>query len=153
MAKRKLTVVTEFGTFSRQTDRQYQFVIISRGLHAHVVERRHRDAIAYALDSIQFYEKELAKPGDAHFSYSTTHDGVKLTGRQTAELALAQYRESVQNDARDLASKLASAAAEGFGASSWSSRFDLARKAAADAAEYNMDVRIIDVATGKEVRF
>lgn len=151
MAKGKLSVTTEVGIFSRRTDRPYKFVIVARGLRANVVERRHKQTVANAKDAITYYEKKLATEPEKEFYSRIKHEGVLLTGRQTAEFYLTQSREIVANDARDLAAKFAAAAAEGFSAPSWSSRLDLAKKAALDLAEYNEDVRVYDVETGARV--
>lgn len=145
MAKKtKLEVATEFGTFTRTTDHPYQFVVISRGYLAATVERIHKHAIESAKDNLAYELDQLAGAnGQSLYDWES---------RESVEASVERNRKMIADADEILAAQLAEAAAAKYGVQGWTSRIDLARKSAAKARENFKDVRIIEVATGKEVR-
>jgi hypothetical protein len=148
MAKQKLTVTTDAGTFTRTTARTYTHIVVAKGLRSEVLEARRLRDLAQA-------RKEARE-------YQDTHDNGTLYNARPAGTiggdwdrecnakfrAEGRYAEWAQN-ARD---RVASHEARGpitadegdtFGILGWAGRADLAAKVAVteNARDYR-DVRV-----------
>ena len=145
MKKRTITVTTGHGTITRTTARDYAFVVVARGEHPAVVTNRHTNLIAWNVDAARYVRAQIngTEPNRLNKSIETL----------TADLA--SYEQTIANADALLAEALRAAEADlvapyhQMGA--WSSRLDLARKEYDRQRTYYRDVRIFEVATGREV--
>jgi hypothetical protein len=146
--KQNLTVVTDFGTFTRTTARDYAFVVACRGRKHETIEREYANNRASQTDNVAYLRRKLAGT-ERIYDWETRAEVEQSLAASEAWLAgggeLARQADIAAADAALLAP---------FGekACTWSSRLDLARKQAAKDREWYRDVRIFDVATGQEVK-
>lgn len=182
MAKNKYKVTSEFGTFTRSTDRTYTHLVISKGTDPERIKRQAAESLAYSEKQLAKYTAavELAEknPGmrveiEDGASYNSaewlranrkprgTMRLIVDNGKQYQQgFTLAQWieyrddvREEIAGHAAALEAKLARNAAEQYGIEGWCGRKDLADKLAATVLKREaLNVHILEVATGKAVR-
>lgn len=168
MAKDKLTVTTEFGTFTRTTARTYTHLVIVQGYKAERIEANRLACIADTTKTLAKYRKTLATGIDPDWRPAGTVGG-DHDRRCTAQfIAEGRYAEWIADAERALARLLFMApitqdrnswtlddanltATPTFKVSGWCGRLDLAQKLAGKERDTYRLVAIIDVATGKVV--
>jgi hypothetical protein len=137
----KLKVITDVGTFTRTTERTYTHIVVVKGYRA---EKLEASRLHHIKDCKQSLERYKADPAYARYIPECE-----------AELATLEARGPITKDGdhwgdfRGLTSDTPQWHVHG-----WTGRLDLARKLyATEGASRYRDVRIYDVATGKQVRF
>lgn len=138
MAKQTIKVITEHGTFTRQTARPYAYIVIVKGKRAEVLEARRLDEIAVERRNARRYRAQVATGvSDCPRAYSV-EDLAQWAVAAEARAAALEARGPITVDEGDT-----------FDALGWCSRFDLARKLAdsTDAARFR-SIEIVDIATG-----
>lgn len=158
MAKSKLTVKTDVGTFTRQTDRTYTHIVVVEGVPAKTAERDRLRMIEWAQDSVDYLAGEIAK-GETHRR--------DYRGQPYGE----PYAEELEDRRRVLAERQALPVITAdvrteWAVIGWAGRLDLARKVADSAVTptkakrsrtgyvapaQHVHARIYDVATGLQV--
>lgn len=147
MTKRAYNVVTEFGTFTRTSAREYKYLVISRGCTLKTLLKTHAAEVA---ETKRAYEK---------------YNAVVTSGVVPAEYSSWATIEWYAKTAAEMAAKLVELETEPapvekttFSSHQWSSRLDLAVREANSLKNgksingYRFaDVKVIDVETGKEV--
>lgn len=155
MAKQTLTVKTAEGTITRTTDRPYAYVTCARAWRKDVICRRAEEQTKSTISN-RAYDVEMVaelEKGIVRFSHSGT-----------AAEQIADHQAAIVEADRLLAGGIQAKLAEDLAQSDvdvaaplqpkqgiWSSRLDLARKTYADLLQYHRDVRIYEVATGRQV--
>ena len=179
--KNTIKVATEYGTFQRQTARPYSHFVISTGESAaHIEDRYAKDRMSserYAAkyDAIVVAMDKAGKPFCKQYSGDSYNDAQFLRNRNLPKGHLEfadtkpeeigfwsrsewlEYadgcREHVETSYARCAKEIEKQKEIGYRDIQWSSRLDLARKYADQLREYgHTDIRIIEIATGKEVR-
>jgi len=153
MPQKKLTVVTDVGTFTRQTARTYTHIVVVKDKRHEVLEAQRVAEMASCRKYAASY-RETVRTGvskddrtDWHREHTTARiaDGsfAKWIEQYDAEAAALEARGPVTADGETPWEVL-----------SWCGRLDLARKEyASKSASYYRHVRIYDVATGQQVRW
>jgi hypothetical protein len=158
MAKTKLEVKTEHGTFTRTTARTYTHLVIAKGYRAEKIEASRLFEITEARKDATRYRKVIAQGHDPQFPNSAEWlaEGKYAQWAEEADQRAARL-EAVGPITADLDNwglhdaNLASTPT--WGVLGWCGRLDLARKLAdTDGASRYRTVHIIDVATGQVVR-
>lgn len=149
MAKHKLTVTTEHGTFTRTTARTYAFLVAARGRRVDEINHRRERERIYLTKELAKY-RAVVESGivPANFRSSSTLDDYR---RYAANTAVEIEHLDAKYDREIVEAEAAAGAPFAAGGASWSSRFDLARREADKLRTFYRDVRIFDVATGAEV--
>lgn len=88
--KQKLTVVTEFGTFSRTTARSYQFVIASRGKTLAAEESKRQAYLAQFRENLAYYQSRPDCERDVAIVQANiaTYEAPDFAARQAAAITL-----------------------------------------------------------------
>jgi len=150
MAKRTLTVTTEFGTFTRTTHRDYTYVIVAGPRRFESREQERQAEMRGSRESIAYYRRIIDNGGDPDaplWRQKYIAEGL-ASGEYAKALASARARLTT-NDARGVITEDSGKPC----AWGWSSRLDLARKEAASSRlRWARWVRIFDIATGQEVK-
>jgi hypothetical protein len=149
MTRPTLTVETVHGTFTRQTARPYAFVIAARGERPEHIRRREETQRGYLVDGLAYALAQLAgeRPIPAPYTRETRDDVLSDVARR--EHLLATWDEHL--DALLAAEEAALLQPFADKRSEWSSRLDLARKAATKLRQWYRDVRIFRASDGCEV--
>lgn len=143
-AKTKLTVESSYGTFTRTTTHDYQFVVVRRGRQLTVVDREFKEQETYLLAQVVQYAAIVE--GRATVPSHCTWDLVKewlANARSKLEGLPVQRAAALERWAEDNVS------GEWY-ADSWSGTLANASKAAARARDYAHSVKVLD-RSGKEV--
>lgn len=145
MAKIKLTVTTEVGTFTRTTARTYEYIVVSKGLKESYLRARGEESLAYNRKLETRYQAVVD-------GKTTQYDGRPIAAWQMPEFPgyLAGVQDEIRTHAERLAKDIADNQAHAFFVQGWAGRLDLARKVA-DKLSIYMDVRIYSLA-GERVR-
>lgn len=167
MAKPKLTVTTEWGTFTRSTARTYTHLVIVKGYRAERIEAGRLANIADAKKRLAQYRQVVAtgqcqdaRPGragdfDRECTAKFLAEGRYAGWIQDAEQEIIRLEAvgPITEDRADWGLDAATLAkVPTWGVLGWCGRIDLARKLATtqQAAAYR-NVQIIDITTGKAV--
>lgn len=153
MAKTRLTVKTELGTFTRTTARTYSHVVVVDNERAEVLESERLRRIAEQRVYLKKYElgaggiAQDVRPLSREFDLKC-HAEYLADGSYTRWIAGAN-----ETIAKLEATGPITADVPGAGVIGWAGRLDLARKLATSAlATRYRTVKIFDVTTGGEVR-
>jgi hypothetical protein len=146
MAKTKLTVTTDAGTFTRTTARTYAFIVVLKGERHELLEAERKRGIAHALKNAARYaatqtsgiDPDDSKPGVSQWSKDLHAEWVAKG--QYGEWAANSRDEAAELEARG---PVTADAGDTFGILGWCGRLDLAVKlAATDVASRYREVRI-----------
>lgn len=124
----KITVITPYGEFSRQTNRTYTHIVLVCGLRAEWLKEKAQLNKNYLITQIEYYSKILADGAvpSAYKHCCTLEDYQRW---------LSEYKEKLEKLPKDLAAKLAESEKavneKIFKCETWCGRADLAQKAAA----------------------
>ncbi len=164
----KLTVTTEFGTFTRSTVRTYTHLVIVQGYKAERIEANRLATIASTRRELKKYQQTVATGIDPDWRPAGTIGGDwdrKFTAEGLADGRFVGYIQHAEAEVARLEAigpvtqdrdnwSLSEANLTGtptFKAAGWCGRLDLARKLAGKERDSYRLVAIIDVATGKVV--
>lgn len=156
MAKQKLTVKTDIGTFTRSTARSYEAIVVAKGEKAEALESERLGRIKEAKKEAAKYRRILAsgQPEDVrdhpvsrafdlemHAKFLADGSYAKWIGQLDAEVAKLEALGQITQDAGD------------WFCHGWSGRLDLAVKEAGSSrlSRYR-SVRIYEVASGALLR-
>lgn len=149
MAKTKLSVKSDLGTFTRTTDRPYAFIVATRETAAWLEEQR-AQRVAYATDSVKYHTELLAtaerREEHGHVWLFQAGKAYSSSTVEGAERDLRRAQDVVDNRQQPIVDD-----AQAWGAFQWSSRLDLARKTANGINRAHYYVAVVDVATGQIV--
>lgn len=138
MAKPKLTFVTPFGTFTRETARPYKFVILVQAESEGYLRRMHKIALDASRANLPWLESKAS--GTQPLSYGETVE--KYVEHVAASKAW------IADEAAHLEKKLGEARARWESgehkALGFSTKLELARKEAQKAAEIWDGVKVVD---------
>ena len=155
MKKQLLTVTTAHGTFTRTTARAYSHIVVVSHLRAEILERQRlaslaeqKRQLARNLRTIETGQCQDARPGasgdwDRQCTAKFLADGSYADFVATNREAIARLESQgvITEDGKQTP-----------GCIGWCGRLDLAMKLAAIEAATFRNVRIFEVATGREVR-
>jgi hypothetical protein len=157
MAKKTtLTVTTPHGTFTRETNRPYAYIVVARGSRLDYLTRNNQGEVVNATKNLAYERQCLAEleGGFVRYEWNGTREAQIANAQEciAANLAFlapgaAQAKLAAEIAASD--ARLLAPFSEKGG--QWSSRLDLAIRVANDMATTCRDVRIFDVATGAQV--
>jgi hypothetical protein len=155
MAKQKLTVKTDVGTFTRSTNRTYAYIVVAKGERAEVLEAGRLEAIKHAKAQAAKYRRVLAtgQSDDIRRDHpvSMAFD-LKCHAEYLADGSYAKWAEGSEATAAKLeADGPITEDAGDWSCVCWNSRLDLAVKEAAKLERYR-HVRIYDVDSDALVR-
>lgn len=162
MAKRTLTVTSEFGTFTRKTERTYTHLVVVKGYRAEVREGHRKAEIASQKKEAAKYRRVIAAGFDVA---DTTQWQRECTQKFLAEGKFQKWVEQADQAVARLEaigpittdgntwglSDEQLAAQPAWGLAGWCGRLDLAMKVADTQRKTYRQVAIIDVATGATV--
>lgn len=154
MAKQKLTVKTDVGTFTRSTDRTYAYIVVAKGERAEKLEAERLAGIAHAKEQADRYSRILAsgQPDDIrehardfdmkmHAQFMADGSYAKWAEQEAATAARLEAQGAITEDAGD------------WFCHSWCGRLDLAiKEASSSRLERFRHVRIYDVDSDALVR-
>jgi hypothetical protein len=143
--KTTLTVVTAVGTLTRTTARPYAYVVTARGRRLDVIERQRVEGHAHYVRKIREYT-EVVEGKRAPMSLLNVEE--YRTDFLPKAIATKAGLDAVA--AAEVAAS-ADALTQPVTSGEWSSRLDLALKAARKLQDWFQDVRVFEVATGKQV--
>jgi hypothetical protein len=154
MAKQKLTVKTDVGTFTRSTDRVYAYIVVAKGERSEKLEAERLSAIKHAKEQAARYRRILAsgQPDDVR-AHARDFD-LKCHAEFMADGSYAKWAEQHEATAAELEaqSPITEDAGDWFCAS-WNGRLDLAiKEASSSRLERYRHVRIYDVDSDALVR-
>jgi hypothetical protein len=142
MAKTKLTVTTDAGTFTRTTTRTYSHIVVVKGERHELLQAERLAGIAQCLKYAAEYEKTVAT-GVSRDDRTDWHR--EQTAKNIADGSYAKWIASYRAEAAELAARapITADAGDTFGILGWCGRLDLAGKlAATDQASRYREVRI-----------
>lgn len=161
MAKTKLAVTTEYGTFTRTTARTYTHLVILRGYRAEMREGYRQAEIAAQKKEAARYRRVIAAGHDVkdttawqrENTQQFLNEGKFLAWAEMAERRVAQLEAMgpITADGNDGWTLADAAPVLSWGVAGWCGRLDLARKLADKERNTWREVMIVDVATGKAV--
>lgn len=156
MARPKITVTTAVGTFSRQTARGYQFVLVANGRSEWWIDQNIAYELPTARENVAYFRGMLsgAKPRAMNYNVAAAagEQPHPYTDAECAtHLAKDEALLAALEDGSERARRLSVAEAAPYAVLSWCSRLDLARKEAARWSSHFRSVRIFSIA-GDEVR-
>lgn len=133
--KTKLTVKTDVGTFTRTTARTYGFVVVGVGANDAYFERMRAFELTMLAENIAYEQRQL-DGAEKIYDWET---------RETIAENIAANRARIANIDAEVAARRARMTPPK--AVCWTSRIDLARKAAANhyKGSHRADVRIYDL--------
>jgi hypothetical protein len=183
-AKQKLTVKTEYGTFTRTTARAYKFLVISCGTDESYIRnyeaRQLKSAVACFEEYSAAYELAQATGKKVRTAGNSVND-IRKYGRENIGKAFVAADDETGYDAigawtatewkkyvdgeraiiaaasekleQRLAANRAIIENKTYTAHGWSSRYDLAVKAAEQVKTFgSINIKIISVETGAEAK-
>lgn len=154
MAKTKLTVKTDIGTFTRSTARSYEALVVAKGERSEQLEAERIAGIKHAQAEAARYRRilETGQPDrvrdharafdlECHATYMADGSYAKWAEQEAATAARLEAQGTITEDAGD------------WFCAGWSGRLDLAVKEASSSrlTRYR-SVRIYEVATGALLR-
>lgn len=147
--KTLLTVVTDYGTFTRTTARTYAFLIAVRALKPSWLKaRREADRAELTKDIKHYSEVVLSGVVPAQYASSSSIDSYKRYLEDSIQALAnldAKYAAQLKDNAHQATLPMGPQA-------SWSAKLWNAEAEARKLAEHHNEVRIFDATTGKLVR-
>lgn len=138
----KLTATHEGQTFTRKTERAYQFVVVSKPNYELAIARAHKSALLNSSKDIIRYYTESAKPGSPYSTDAQRAEYARLAALGTNGLCAEILARGLAN----VAELKADGYFEKFLAEGWCGRPDLAQKLAEQCRKNGMrEVAIVPV--------
>jgi hypothetical protein len=152
MKKQTFVVVTPHGTLTRTTARAYAFVVVARGDRKTCIRRRNASDVEATISNRAYYLELIAELERGHKRYDHVEMSIdeERANLAAADAFLAGGWEGALCEALN-ASDAALLAPFAATSGVWSSRLDLARREFDKLAAHYRDVRVFEVATGREV--
>ena len=138
----KLTATHEGQTFTRNTDRAYQFVVVSKPSYLRALATAKADALRNSGANTIRYYTESAKPGSPYTTDAQRAEYARLAALGSNGL----YEELLARQVAHIDALQAKGHYDKFVADNWCGRRDLAEKAAAESRRYGrLEVAIVPV--------
>ena len=155
MAKTKLTVTSDLGTFTRTTARTYQYLVVRKGLKAAVLEANRRETLRSKTRELAKYRQELATGIGTDWRPAGTAGGEwdrKMTALFIGDGSYVKWIAQLEYGAASdkLNTPITEDEAGDYEVVGWNGRFDLAKTVFNQQGNYR-HAAIIDAETGDVV--